>query len=304
MSGDVDGIGFHIVGRLTANPADAPGADRFAVAGDVFQAMGIPLLRGRLFEAGDRMDAERVAVINRDAADTLFAGDDPLGRQVVLGAANGAPRTIVGIVGDVRHRGLDRPAGPQVYVPQAQWAWAETLMTLVVTTAGEPLALAGAVRGVVRDVDPAQPVTDMPRLRRCRRRPTATRRFVAVALVAFAMAALVLAVVGLYGALSVTVAQRRMEIGIRLALGARAEAIRRMVFLNGLRPVIAGVAVGAVAALVALRGMAGLLFEVRPADPVAFAVALGVLLAAGAAACLVPAWRASRIDPARSLRAE
>ena len=113
-----------------------------------------------------------------------------------------------------------------------------------------------------------------------------------------------LAMIGLYGALSVAVAQRRLEIGIRLALGARAEAIRRMVFMNGLRPVIAGAAVGGVAALVALRGLGGLLFEVRPADPAALAGALALLVAAGAAACALPAWRAARIDPARSLRAE
>ena len=185
----------------------------------------------------------------------------------MIGPATAPPRTIVGVVGDVRHQGLDRPLAPQVYVPQAQWVWAETLMTLVVRTTGEPTSLAGAVRGVVRDVDPAQPVTDVAQLRRRRCVDDRTRRFVAGALGVFAALALVLAMVGLYGALSVTVAQRRLEIGIRLALGARAEAIRRMVFMNGLRPVIAGAAVGGVAALVALRGLAGLLFEVRPADP-------------------------------------
>jgi len=124
------------------------------------------------------------------------------------------------------------------------------------------------------------------------------------ALGVFPALTLLLALVGLYGALSVTVAQRRLEIGIRLALGARPEAIRRMVFLNGLRPVLAGVVVGTAMALVVLRGMTGLLFEVRPADPAALAGALGLLVAAGAAACVVPAWRAARIDLARSLRAE
>jgi putative ABC transport system permease protein len=304
LSGEIDGMGFHIVGRLTANPADAPVADRFAVAGDYFHTLGIPLLRGRLFEPGDGIDTARVALVNRDAAETLFAGEDPIGQQVILGGPNGPPRTIVGIVGDVRHRGLERPPGPQVYVPQAQWAWAETLLTVVVKTAGDPLSLAGAVRSAVRDVDPMQPVTELRSYDAVVGELTGTRRFLTVVLTAFALAALLLAAVGLYGALSVTVAQRRLEIGIRLALGARAEAIRRMVFLNGLRPVGAGIAVGALAALFALRGLAGLLFEIRPTDPVSFAAALGALLMAGAAACAVPAWRASRIDPARSLRAE
>ncbi len=170
----------------------------------------------------------------------MFAGEDPIGRQVMIGPATAPPRTIVGIVGDVRHRGLDLPVEPQVYVPQAQWVWAETLMTLVVRTTGDPLTLAGAVRSVIRDVDPAQPVTDVRTYADVVAATSSTRRFVAGALAVFAALALGLAIVGLYGALSVTVAQRRMEIGIRLALGARTEAIRRMVFLHGLRPVLVG----------------------------------------------------------------
>jgi putative ABC transport system permease protein len=304
LGGDIDSFGFHVAGRLTANPADAPSADRFVVTADYFATMGIPLLRGRLIDARDGSQAERVALINREAADTMFGGEDPIGRQVMIGPSTAPPRTIVGIVGDVRHRGLDKPVEPQVYVPQAQWVWAETLMTLVVRAAGDPLALAGAVRGVIRDVDPAQPVTDVGSYSDVVAASTSTRRFVAGVAAVFAALALLLAVVGLYGALSVTVAQRRTEIGIRLALGARAEAIRRMVFLNGLRPVVVGAMVGGAAALVALRGMTGLLFEVTPADPAALASTLALLLAAGAVACVVPAWRASRIDPAQSLRAE
>jgi putative ABC transport system permease protein len=304
LGGDIDSFGFHVAGRLTANPADAPSADRFVVTSDYFATIGIPLLRGRLIDARDGPQAERVVLINRAAADTVFAGETPIGRQVMIGPSTAPPRTIVGIVGDVRHRGLDRPVEPQVYVPQAQWVWAETLMTLVVRAAGDPAALAGAVRGAVREVDAAQPVTDVRRYSDVVAATTSTRRFVAGALAVFAALALLLAVVGLYGALSVTVAQRRMEIGIRLALGARAGAIRGMVFLTGLRPVVVGVIVGGTGALAALRGMTDLLFEVRPDDRAALASTMALLLAAGAAACVVPAWRASRIDPARSLRAE
>ncbi|MGE0360740.1 MAG: ABC transporter permease [Vicinamibacterales bacterium] len=304
LGGDIDSFGFHVAGRLSANPADAPSADRFVVTSDYFATLGIPLVRGRLIDARDGPDAERVALINRQAAATLFGGDDPIGRQVMIGPATAPPRTIVGIVGDVRHRGLDQPVEPQVYVPQAQWVWAETLMTLVVRAAGDPLDLAGAVRGVVRDVDPAQPVTDVRRYGDVVAATSSTRRFVAGVLAAFAGLALVLAVVGLYGALSVTVAQRRMEIGIRLALGARAGTIRRMVFAHGLRPVLAGVVVGLMGALAALQAATGLLFDVGPSDPAALAGTATLLLGAGAAACAVPAWRASRIDPAASLRAE
>jgi ABC-type antimicrobial peptide transport system permease subunit len=177
-------------------------------------------------------------------------------------------------------------------------------MTLVVRSGGDPLTLAAAVRGVVREVDAAQPVTGVRRYDDVVASSTSTRRFVAAVLAGFAALALGLAVVGLYGALSVTVAQRRMEIGIRLALGARAETIRRMVFVHGLRPVLAGLTLGLLGALVALRAAAGMLFEVTPTDPAALAATLAVLLAAGAAACVVPAWRAARIDPAASLRAE
>jgi putative ABC transport system permease protein len=304
LGGDIDSFGFHVAGRLTDNPADAPSADRFVVTSDYFATLGIPLLRGRLIDARDGSEAARVALINREAARTLFAGEDPIGRQVMIGPATAPPRTIVGIVGDVRHRGLDQPIEPQVCVPQAQWVWAETLMTLVVRTGGEPLALAGAVRDVVRDVDPGQPITDVRPYTDAVAATTSTRRFVAAGLGVFAALALVLAIVGLYGALSVTVAQRRMEIGIRLALGARTEAIGRMVFVHGLRPVVAGLVVGLAAALIALRAAAGMLFEITPADPAALAGTLAVLLAAGGAACVGPAWRAAGIDPAASLRAE
>lgn len=304
LSGDRDGIAFHIVGRMTANPADAPSADRFAVTPGYFATLGIPLVRGRLLDARDAAGAPAAVVINADGARTLFDGQDPLGRQVILGSPAGLPRTIVGIVGDVRHRGLDRQAGPQVYVPNGQWAWAETLMTLVVRTAGDPLAVAAAVRGGVRDVDPAQPVTDVRRYADVVAATAATRRFVAAALASFAALALSLAAVGLYGALSVTVAQRRLEIGIRLALGARAGTIRRMVFVSGLRPVALGLVAGLAAALLVVRAMSSLLFNVRPADPATFVAAAAMLVATGLVACAAPAWRASRLDAARALRAE
>ena len=303
LGGGVDGFGLHIQGRFLANPEEAPTADRFVVTPGYFAALGVALVRGRVLDARDGQTAEAVAVINRTAADTLFPGEDPLGHRVVLGGQDGAPRTIVGIVGDVRHHGLDRPVGPQVYVPQAQWAWSETLMTLVVRTSGDPLALASSARRVLHDVDPAQPVTDVRSYADVVAQSTSTRRFVAATLSVFAGAALVLAMVGLYGALSVTVAHRRLEIGIRLALGARADAIRHMVFLNGLRPVALGLAAGVVAAAFALRAMGALVFEVRPLDVPSLAGAAGTLLVAGSVACLVPAWRAARIEPATALRA-
>ena len=304
LGGGIDGFGVHVAGRLTANPEDAPSADRFAVTPDYFDTLHVPLVRGRFLDRRDAQGATRTAVINRQAAEILFPGDDPIGRELMLGPPTADPRTIVGIVGDVRHHGLDVPVGPQVYVPHAQWAWAETQLTLVVRTAGDPTTLAAPIRAQIHDVDPGQPISDVATYDAVIARTTGARRFVAGTLTAFAVLALILAVVGLYGALSVTVAQRRFEIGVRLALGARAETIRRMVFLHGLRPVVAGAVTGVAAALLALRQMRSLLFEVTPTDPASLGGALAVLLAAGAIVCLIPAWRASRIDPARSLRAD
>jgi len=203
----------------------------------------------------------------------------------------------------VRHHALDRPLQPQVYVMQAQWAWAETLMTLTVRAAGDPAALAATLRGVIREVDPGQPVTDIRPYADVIARTTSTRRFVAGALAIFAALALVLAVVGLYGALSVSVAQRRSEIGIRLAMGADAGEVWRLVFRHGLRPVSAGLALGAAASLVAVRLLGHRLDDASTVDPVAVGMALALLLASSVAACAIPARRAARIDPATSLRA-
>jgi putative ABC transport system permease protein len=304
LSGDVDGFGLHIVGRFTANPEDAPSADRFAVTPGFFDTMRIPLVRGRVLDGRDTFERERVAVINRTAAETLFAGGDPLGHQIVLGGPRGDPRTIVGIVGDIRHHGLHRDVGPQVYVPQAQWAWAETQLTLVVRTSPEGAPEPPTLRAVVSEIDPSQPVTDLRSMSAVIAATTGTRRFVAGGLVVFAGLALLLAVVGLYGALSVAVEQRRLEIGIRLALGARADEIRRMMLTHGLRPVVAGLVAGFGLVFVAARALAGLVFGVAPTDPTAMTIAFGVLLGASTMACAVPAWRAGRVDPARSLRAE
>lgn len=303
LGGGVDGYGLHIVGRPTANPEDAPTADRFVVTPDYFATLRIPLAAGRLLEARDSQQAAPTAVISQFAATMLFPGEDPLGRQVVLGGPDGPPRTIVGVVGDVRHHGLERALRPQVYVAQAQWAWAETLMTLVVRTSGDPAALAPTLRAVVRDVDARQPVTDIRPYADVVASTTSTRRFVAGTLGVFASLALLLAVVGLYGALSVNVAQRRIEIGIRLAMGADPRQIRRLVLRHGLGPVALGLALGAAGALVAARLFGGQLVDGPAVDPVAVGSALVVLLAASLAACAIPAARAARIDPATSLRA-
>lgn len=304
LGGDVDGYGLHLPARPHADPAAAPSADRFAVTPDFFAAMRIPLVSGRLLGAGDRQGGAPVVVVNETLARSLFPGGDAIGQQVALGPPSAPARTIVGVVGDVRHHGLDRPVEYQVYVPQAQWAWPEPALTVVVRGAGDPAATARAVRGLAAAMDPAQPVTNVRTLDDVVADATATRRFAAGLLTAFAATALVLAVVGLYGALGSLVAQRRQEIAVRLALGAAPRAVRRLVAVQGLAPVAGGLGLGLLAAATSAGALRSLLFGVGVLDPSAFAAAAAVLSAAAALATAGPAWRASRIDPAAALRAD
>jgi predicted permease len=304
LGGGEDSFGLHVAGRPSANPEAAPSADRFVVAPGYFAAMRIPLLRGRLLEETDAQGGAAAVVVNRTLADELFPAGDVIGSQVSLGPPTADRRTIVGVVGDVRHPGLHAPVPYQVYVPQAQWPWAESALTLVVRAPGDPAGAARAVRGIVGTLDPSQPITDVRLYEDVLAASTGTRRLAATLLTAFAGTALALALVGLYGALGVFVGQRRREIGVRLALGARAEAIRTMVMLQGMRPVLVGLAVGLGAAAVGAGALRTLLYGIATLDAATFAGASAVLLVAAAGACLVPAWRAAAIDPASALRSE
>ena len=304
LGGDMDQYGFHVHGRATAGTreSEAPSADRFVVTPGYFSALLIRLVRGRLLEEHDRQGAEAVAVINETAARAVFAGEDPLGRRVSLGPADAPPRTIVGIVNDVRHGGLDAEVFPQVYVPHGQWAWAETGLAVVVRTTGDPAGLARPIRDLIRGVDAMQPVTDMRPYTDVVAASIGTRRFAATLLTVFAATTIVMAMVGLYGSLGVMVAQRRRELGVRLALGATAARVRRLVLVNGLRPVAIGLFAGALLAAVSVGALESMLYRVRPLDAVTFLGASAALAACAVLACLIPAARAARIDPAKTLR--
>lgn len=304
LGGGVDGYGLHVVGRFLANPEQAPSADRFVVTPGFFETLRVRALRGRLLDARDGQGAPPVAVVNRRVAREIFPGEEAIGHQVCLGPQQATPRTIVGIVDDVRHHGLDAEPGYQVYVPQAQWQWAETHMTLVIRASGDVLALAAPLRRIVRSVDPAQPLTAIRSYDEVAAETTGTRRFATTLLGLFAGSALAMALVGLYGALGVVVYQRRREIGIRIALGARGAAIRRMVVAQGMRPTLAGLVLGFGLSLLGVQALRSLLYGVRVLDPSTFTAVAAVLVLCATLACLVPAWRASRIDPAATLRAE
>jgi hypothetical protein len=289
---------------VLANPEEAPQAQRFVVQDRFFETLRVPLVRGRRLDGRDAPGAPLAAVINQAAAEHLFPGGDPIGRRIMLGPPTAPARTIVGVVGDTRHQGLDLPPGLQVYVPQGQWAWAESMMTLVVRARGEAADLAALVRQTVHEVDPAQPVSQVRAYDAIVATSIGTRRFASILLVSFALTAVLLAFVGLYGALGVVVGLRRGEIALRLALGAGTWSVRRMILAQGLQPAVFGLAAGLGLAALAVSALRSLLFGVDARDPVTFGGAAAVLVAAAVGACVLPAWRAGRVDPATTLRSE
>lgn len=302
-----DRWGVTIEDRPLANPAEAPEADRYGVTPGYFAAMRIPLVRGRLFTSADGAAAPPVVVINQMMADELWPGEDVIGRRVRLaGGPNNPFRTIVGIVGDVRHTGLHMPPTIQAYMPRVQSPWLETSMTIVVRTHDgvDPLSIAGAAREQVRALDPLQPVTEVRTYDRIVAESLSTRRFTLALLALFAVTALVLAVVGLYGSVSYVVGQRQREIGVRVALGAARHDIRRLVVSQGMMPATVGALIGVVAAAGGARVMRSMLFGVTPGDTVTYVLAAGAIGASALIACLIPANRAARIDPAATLRSE
>jgi putative ABC transport system permease protein len=215
-------------------------------------------------------------------------------------------RTVVGVVGDVKHYGLHMPVTMQVYMPHAQMYYPEPMLTMVVRVAADrdPLALASAIRAEVREIDSLQPVTRMRTFETIVSASLATRRFTLLLLLIFAGTALVLAVVGLYGALSYLLEQRRREIGVRVALGASAREIGALVVRQGMTPAVLGLFGGIVLSTVASRSVESLLFEISPRDGTTFGIVLMVMTACAVTACLIPAVKAAATDPAVTLKTE
>jgi len=305
LTGSIDQWGFTIEGRQLANPEEAPEADRYGVEADYFAAMKIPLVRGRLFTPADGPGAPPVIVIGKTTAERLWPGEDPIGRRVTLaGGPNNPPRTIVGVVGDVHHDGLHLPVSYQAYMPQSQSPWPQSSMTMLIRVRDgqDPAAIAAAARERLRAIDPQQPIIRMRTYDSIISTLMATRRFTLVLLAAFAGTALLLAIVGLYGALSFVVTQRQREIGVRVALGADRADIRRLVMTQGLRPVAIGMAIGLGLAAAAGQLLTTMLYGVTPTDATTYALALGAMIVSATLACLLPARRATLVEPAVTLR--
>jgi putative ABC transport system permease protein len=305
LSGDDDRYGLHPVPELEADPGESGGGTyRYAVTPGYLQTMGIPLLRGRWLGSSDDAGAPRVAVISASLARRRFPGLDPIGHQVRVGPADSPPYTIVGVVGDVKQFSLALNEGEAVYLPVSQWHFLDRVLSVVVRAEGEPGRLVPAVRGAVWSVDPDQAVVRAAAMDDLVAASAEDRRFALRLLAVFALAALVLVGVGIFGTLSGRVAERTREIGVRAALGASRKAIVALVLRRGLALTGLGVALGVLTSVAATRAITSLLYGVSRLDPVTYLGVAALLGAVALVAAGVPAWRAARVDPALPLRAE
>ncbi len=293
------GFEFEIEGRSRGAGAGLGQGDFRSVSPDYFRTLGIPLVTGRLFTAADGPGAPEVALVNQSLARRYWGDSSPLGARISADSGRSWV-TVVGVVGDVRHYGLDTQPPDELYAPFAQAPVREG--SLLVRTTGDPLAMARRIEQEVQAIDPGQPVADVQSLEEIRSRSLASPRVTASLLGMFALLALVVTGAGLAGVIAFSVSQRAQEIGVRMALGAGRREVVGMILGEGMRLVLAGLALGILAATALTRLMAGLLFGVPPTDPFTFAGVALVLLGVAAAACLAPARRAATVDPMVALR--
>ena len=297
---------MEIVGKPTPPQGHEPVTDVRVMTHRYLEAMGVPLLQGRLFIEGDAADTNGRIVINETMAKKIWPGEDPIGKRVRINWGTPSREDeVIGVVGDVKHYGLDTPASavrPMIYWPYARSPY--TTMTVAVRATGDPTTLITGVGGVLRRIDPDLPIAGVRTMAEVVSTSVAERRLTMLLLTIFAGAALVLAAVGIYGVIAHSVTQRTQEIGIRMALGAQRADVLRMIVRQALVMVSVGIAAGAVGALLLTRLMSGLLFDVRPADPVTFGVVSAALAAVAVVASGLPGLRATRVDPVIALRAE
>ena len=295
--------GFKIEGRPEPPPGQGPGTDvRVADAG-YFQSMGIPLLRGRNFSDAEQREPRRVILINEALARKHFPGEDPIGRRLdVAMFENPTPAEIIGVVGNVRYDSLIDESPPAVYFPLPDLAY--PFMSLVIRTEGDPGALAPSVQREIRAVDPNQPVSDVRTMAQVMSEWVSRSRFNTLLLGLFAALATLLSAVGIFGVMNYSVALRRREIGLRLAVGAQPRQVLVLILKQGLLLTIFGIVLGLVAAFALTRLLSGLLFGVGAFDATTFSTISLLLVVVSLLACYLPARRAMRIDPLQALRYE
>src|SRR5690606_29964962 len=276
------------------------------VTADYLETMRIPLVAGRGFTPADVDSAAPEAVINETLARVFYGDENPIGRRLRPGFGNTPWFTIVGIAKDVKQGGLDEPTGTEMYfhAPQSGAAagFFPRQMYVAVRTDRAPATLAAAVRNVVAELDPSLPVAELRSMTDVLHASVARPRFLALLLFVFAAVALTLAAVGTYGVMAYSVAERRQEIGIRMALGAQAPTVLRMVLSQGALVAGIGIVLGILGAMALTRLLTSILFGVSATDATTFLAAPLVLAAVAMAACFIPAWRATRTDPVKVLR--
>jgi putative ABC transport system permease protein len=296
-------LGFNIEGRPHIDPADLPNTNYYAVTPDYFRAMGIRLVRGRVFTAQDDARAPRVAIINETMARQFFPNEDPIGKRMNI-TTNGpdAWREIVGIVGDIKQYGVDKATSAQSYEPFAQAPF--TSLNVVIRANGSPTALLGALRPAVYSVDKDQPIGIIRPLEEIMAESIARQRFAMLLLTVFSSVALVIAAVGIYGVMAYNVVQRTGEFGIRMALGAQQRDVLQLVLAQGGKLIGLGLAIGLLATLAASRAMGSMLFNTSAYDPLTLASITFLLGAVALIACFFPANRATKVNPIEALRTE
>jgi len=295
---------FNIEGDPIPPPGQETEANVRTISDTYFQTLGIPLLAGRVFDASDKPDGQGVVIIGKTVADKLFAGRDPIGRKIKYASVEAPGDLIVGVVGDVRITGLDQEIKPVLYYPFRQSA--SIFSNLVVRTSADPTALATAVRGEIRSLEPEAAILNVNTMDQMIAQTPASfmRRFPALLISIFAGVALLLASIGIYGVVSYSVSQQTHFIGVRMALGASPSDILRMVMKQGIVLAVLGVGIGVVASVGLMRLLQTLLFGVTTTDAATFALVSGTLFVVALLACYLPARRATKVDPLVALRYE
>jgi putative ABC transport system permease protein len=298
LGGDSD-MDVTIEGHAPTRPGDETTTWYRLVSADYLSSMGIRLRRGRMFAAHE---AAPTVVVNETAARRYWPGQDPLGRRVRFGGEQNPWFTIVGVAADVSMRGARGEPRVEMYIPY--WHYVEPGMNVVLKAAGAPARLAGPLRAAVREIDPDMPISNVSPMRDLVSESIAQPRFLALLVALFAMLAMALSAIGIYGVMSYAVSQRTTEIGVRMALGADRRSVFALVLRDGVALALAGLAIGLAVSLVVARSLGTLLFAVAPTDPATFGMTAAALLAVALAATLIPARRATRVDPLTALRSE
>jgi len=296
------GRGFQIEGRPPADAQHMPGASYSLACPDYFRTMGIPILKGREFTHQDTLNAPGAIVINEAMAREIWPTEEPVGKSIRLGGSNGPRLTVVGVAANVHFQGLDTPVRSQFMRPYMQAGW--PVMNIVVRTVNTPLAFTVPVKKAMREFLPNRPVSGIDTMENIVRNSMGSRRVPMLLLSAFSVVALLLAAVGIMGVVSYSVTQRTQEIGLRMALGARGSDVFGLVLGGSMKWVLAGLVLGLACSAGMSRVLGTLLYEVRPTDPQVLGIMSGLLISVALLASFIPARRAARLDPIRTLRNE